>query len=724
MSRSESRPAPRAATMPSRSSSIFTGSVSFVSLQPAREPRHVRVDGQAREVEPHRAHDVAGLAADAGQRHEVVELGRHLAAEALLERLRHADEVLRLRAEEPGRLDRASRPRPGRRARGRRASGTSRTAPGVTMLTRSSVRLRREDRRDEQLERVLVRRARSARRDRARRRRAHDLVGARPSTHAGTSHGAEGTLAASAAHSPTVESRCRPSELRPSSSIAARARARHARCAAAPVTPRSATRCGAISRSPAPTPAGCSSPIAAYAHVARSDNVLAAALGRRARGRARGAATTASSRRCSTPRRTHVAARGGGAHGRLGVRAPNRATTRCSRAAGFEPDARPVRDARAAARSPRRRSGRGGITVRDFEPGPRRGRLAARSTTARSRTTPNRAHGSRRRSRAAWPRPGSTRRCSCSPSTTDGARRLQLVQGAHPRRPRSPRSARSSSSASTPVPPGSRPRPAARVEGLARLHDRGVDDRLAVHRRRQRRGRSALYREPRLHGAPHRPLVRARRRPRDDDARCTGTLATRDDVRGAARRRAASRATARDQVFDGLWAQRRPLDDADERRQGAARRARRRRCRSRSTPVTVAARRRGHDDEVAVARGRRRAGRDRADALPGPSDGLRLVAGRLRDGLHVLRDRPGRLRAPPRRRRDLRTGAPRAARVAAARRQRRLHGHGRAARERRRGPRVVDTPAHATPGSRPATSPSRRSASCPACTACATSRCR
>ena len=39
-----------------------------------------------------------------------------------------------------------------------------------------------------------------------------------------------------------------------------------------------------------------------------------------------------------------------------------------------------------------------------------------------------------------------------------------------------------------------------------------------------------------------------------------------------------------------------------------------------------------------------------------PGDGLRLVAGRLRDGLHVLRDRPGRLRAPPRRGGDRRAG--------------------------------------------------------------------
>ena len=39
-----------------------------------------------------------------------------------------------------------------------------------------------------------------------------------------------------------------------------------------------------------------------------------------------------------------------------------------------------------------------------------------------------------------------------------------------------------------------------------------------------------------------------------------------------------------------------------------------------------------------------------------PRHGVRVVAGRVRDGLHVLRDRPGRVRPPPRRRRDRRAG--------------------------------------------------------------------
>ena len=41
---------------------------------------------------------------------------------------------------------------------------------------------------------------------------------------------------------------------------------------------------------------------------------------------------------------------------------------------------------------------------------------------------------------------------------------------------------------------------------------------------------------------------------------------------------------------------------------------------------------------------------------PDPRDGVRVVAGRVRDGLHVLRHRPGGVRAAPRSRRDRRAG--------------------------------------------------------------------
>ena len=108
-------------------------------LEPARQPADVGVDRQAGQVERHRAHDVAGLAPDARQLHEVVELGGHLAVEVLVEHARHAEQVLRLRAEEPGRSARGARRRRDRRARGRRASGTAANSAGVTLLTFSSV---------------------------------------------------------------------------------------------------------------------------------------------------------------------------------------------------------------------------------------------------------------------------------------------------------------------------------------------------------------------------------------------------------------------------------------------------------------------------------------------------------------------------------------------------------------------------------------------------------
>ena len=53
---------------------------------------------------------------------------------------------------------------------------------------------------------------------------------------------------------------------------------------------------------------------------------------------------------------------------------------------------------------------------------------------------------------------------------------------------------------------------------------------------------------------------------------------------------------------------------------------------------------------------RRGAGGERADALPGPGHGLRVQPGRLRDGLPVLRDRPGRADPQPVHRRDRRAG--------------------------------------------------------------------
>ena len=108
---------------------------------------------------------------------------------------------------------------------------------------------------------------------------------------------------------------------------------------------------------------------------------------------------------------------------------------------------------------------------------------------------------------------------------------------------------------------------------------------------------------------------------------------------------------------------------------------------------------------------------------PGARDRVRLVTGRLRDGLHVLRDGPSGLRASSRRRRDRRAGAARRAGVTAAGQQRRVHGHGRAARELRRTRGLRSTACTTTSGSRPAASRSAPSASCPASAASRTEAC-
>ena len=105
-------------------------------------------------------------------------------------------------------------------------------------------------------------------------------------------------------------------------------------------------------------------------------------------------------------------------------------------------------------------------------------------------------------------------------------------------------------------------------------------------------------------------------------------------------------------------------------------------------------------------RARRRADRDRAHALPRAGDRLRVVAGGLRDGLHVLRDRPGRLRAPPRSWRDRRAGR---ARRSTRRRQRVSTSSSWAWASRSRTPTrrwAAVNASTTTSGFRPATSPS------------------
>ena len=139
MSRSENRPRSSGGTSTLRSSSTFTGSSSVVSLsRRASRPTCVST-GRPGRSKRDRAHDVAGLATDAGQLHEVVELGGHLAVELVLEHARHAEQVLGLRAVEAG-LEHEPFDVVGVGVREvGRASGTRANSAGVTLLTFSSV---------------------------------------------------------------------------------------------------------------------------------------------------------------------------------------------------------------------------------------------------------------------------------------------------------------------------------------------------------------------------------------------------------------------------------------------------------------------------------------------------------------------------------------------------------------------------------------------------------
>ncbi len=86
----------------------------------------------------------------------------------------------------------------------------------------------------------------------------------------------------------------------------------------------------------------------------------------------------------------------------------------------------------------------------------------------------------------------------------------------------------------------------------------------------------------------------------------------------------------------------------------------------------------GSDGQVALVAARRRAGRNRPDALSRPGHGVRLEPGGLRHEVLVLRHRSVGLHPPPQRRRDRRAGggsAPGGRPVAGV--QRRVHGHGR-----------------------------------------------
>ena len=65
----------------------------------------VGVDGKARQVERHAAHNVCRLPADAGKGHEILSAARYLTAEPADDLLGHPDQIARLGPKEPGRMD-------------------------------------------------------------------------------------------------------------------------------------------------------------------------------------------------------------------------------------------------------------------------------------------------------------------------------------------------------------------------------------------------------------------------------------------------------------------------------------------------------------------------------------------------------------------------------------------------------------------------------------------
>ena len=119
---------------------------------PVGDPQHMPIDRQAGHAQGVAEHDVRRLAADAGQRRQRVHVGRHLAAVRAEQGLRHAQEHLGLLPEEAGGDDLRLE------LRGRRRGEPLRIGIALEERRRDLVharvrRLRREDRRDEQLER-------------------------------------------------------------------------------------------------------------------------------------------------------------------------------------------------------------------------------------------------------------------------------------------------------------------------------------------------------------------------------------------------------------------------------------------------------------------------------------------------------------------------------------------------------------------------------------------
>ena len=271
------------------------------------------------------------------------------------------------------------------------------------------------------------------------------------------------------------------------------------------------------------------------------------------------------------------------------------------------------------------------------------------STTGRSPTTPTRAAGRGDPAAPAWPSRGSTRPGSSSRGDADGARRVLLDQG--PRRSRDDRLGEIYVIGVDPDRQGTglgralvarRARPPRHARGTARP---GCSTSTRPTRRR-----SALYRVARLRGAPHRPRATC-----GHAVVTTRYGTTRAELAEWLADAGAPALPRRPGLGRALTASACRSRTATNLPAGAARRARRR-VPARARPGRRAARATAATRKWLWRRSTALRDRDRADACPRPGDGLRLVPGRLRDGMHVLRDGSGRLRPPPRPGRDRRAG--------------------------------------------------------------------
>ena len=355
------------------------------------------------------------------------------------------------------------------------------------MFTRSSVRLRREDRRARATRRRSCASARSARRDTARASSVDDGRRARLRT-SGTGHGAHGTLAR--VHRPTV-SRSPPRDF---GAIRARVAA-HRRRARSGRRPPVARRSGVARprRSATPTRRASSSTTSRTRTSPASDNCLAAPLGARRRPSRPTPRPAVHPPRCSTRALAHVA-RTAAAASCSGCSARPTTTTPTSRDAGSAARPRPLRDARRRSRSPSSREWPAGIDGAHVRARPRRGRLARRQQP-RVREPRRAGRLDRgRRSSGAWPSPGSIPTLFLLAFDADGPRRLQLDEDPRRATARDPATRRDLRDRRRPARAGQRPRPRARDRRARRACTTAASTPARCSSRPTTRGALQLYR--------------------------------------------------------------------------------------------------------------------------------------------------------------------------------------------------------------------------------------